>query len=448
MATQKNCRAVAAQILLKVVQDQQSLTPLLAAAQDKIDAKDQGLLQALCFGVCRHFHGLNALTKILLDKPLPEKAAVIHQLITVGLFQLAHSDISEHAAINETVNATEQLGFPKMKGVVNAVLRRFQREQEALLDGLNSSDVTRFNHPKWLIKQLKKDWPDRWESICSEANEHPPMNIRVNTHKLKRDEYSLLLKGAEIEHETCLLADYGIRLTKPVSVHQLPRFDEGISSVQDEAAQLAAQILSPQGGDNVLDACAAPGGKTGHLLEVSHGQANVTAMDADAKRLQRVHENLERLGYEATCLVGEAQHPENWWHDELGGKPFDRILLDVPCSATGVIRRHPDIKLLRQKEDIAKLAALQLEILEKAWAMLKPGGQLLYATCSILPAENSQNVASFLQKQNDAKLLPINDRVSNLKESTYTTDTGFGWQFFPNQNGHDGFFYALLEKTV
>lgn len=440
----KNCRAVAAQILFKVVHEQQSLTPLLAAAQSQVEEKDQGLLQALCFGVCRHYHGINALSKIMLDKPLPEKSAVIQSLIWVGLFQLAYSKISEHAAINETVNAAEQMGFGNMKGVVNAILRRFQREKDALLEGLNSSDVTRLNHPKWLIKLLKKEWPNHWQTICEQANLHPPMNIRVNTHKLTRNEYSLLMKGLGIKHFACELSQFGLRLDNPVGVNSLPGFNEGHASVQDEAAQLAAQILQPQANEKILDACSAPGGKTGHLLEVSKGLAQVTAMDADERRLQRVHENLERLGYQAKCLVGEAQHPKTWWDGDL----FDRILLDVPCSATGVIRRHPDIKLLRQKEDIAKLAALQAEILEKAWGMLKPGGQLLYATCSILPAENADNIALFLQSQTDAKLLPLNDKVSNLKESSYTTDTGFGWQFFPNQNGHDGFFYALLEKTA
>jgi len=443
MTASLNARAVAAQALFKVTSQQQSLTPVLAAAQSQVSERDQGLVQALCFGVCRHFHSLNALSKILLDKPLPENAQVIQSLVWVGLFQLQHTDISPHAVLHDTVEAAAQLGLEKYKGVVNAVLRRFQREQVQLVAGLDSSDVTRLNHPKWLIKQLKKDWPDHWQHICEAANAHPPMIVRVNTHKPSVSEYSHRLNDAGIEHSASALARTAIKLAKPHPISALPDFDQGHCSVQDEAAQLAALILQPQAGERVLDACAAPGGKTGHLLEYANGQAQVTAMDADERRLQRVHENLARLGYKAHCLVGEAQHPESWWD----GEAFDAILLDVPCSATGVIRRHPDIKLLRQREDIANLAALQAEILAKAWTLLKPGGRLLYATCSILPAENSANIASFLHQQTNAKLLSIKDKISDLKESVYTTDTGFGWQFFPNPNGHDGFFYALLEKA-
>ena len=437
-----NSRAVAAQVLLSVVEQQQSLTALLKQGQAQVQEKDQGLLQALCFGVCRHYWSINAATKMMLDKPLPDKAKVVHYLICVGLFQLEHSDIQPHAAIHDTVEGCEALGFANLKGLVNALLRRYQRERDSLIAQLDQSDVTRLNHPKWLIKQLKKNWPQHWQGICADANQHPPMTLRVNTHLSSRSDYSLTIKESGIEANECSISDHGINLSHPVSVDKLPKFDLGFCSVQDEAAQLAALILAPNPNHKVLDACSAPGGKTGHLLEVTKGQSRVLALDADPLRLERVQQNLDRLAYKAQCVVGDAQSPEDWWD----GEPFDRILLDVPCSATGVIRRHPDIKLLRQKDDIAKLALLQQSILQKIWPLLKPGGQLLYATCSILSEENSNNIALFLQEQSDANLLPINERVTQLIESSHMIDTGYGWQLFPKQNHHDGFFYSLLEK--
>lgn len=429
-----NVRALAAQALLAVVDKQKSLTQVLSNRDDALSAPDQGLLQLLCFGTCRHFFSVNALTKIMLDKPLPEQARPVQAALWVGLYQLAHTEMAEHAVIHETVEAVKQLKQDKYASVVNAILRRFQREKSELMEQLQQSDVPRFDHPKWLIKMLSKSWPDRWQSICEDANVPGPMTLRVNTHSQERDQYSRLLSDASIEHANGKYALTSIYLDHPSSVGQLPNFDKGAVSVQDEAAQLAAAILDPQPGEYILDACCAPGGKTCHILEYTNNQANVVALDADASRLKRVQENLDRLSLSASVLQGEAQSPDQWWD----GTPFDRILLDVPCSATGVIRRHPDIKLLRQREDIDNLATLQQEILQTAWGMLKPGGQLLYATCSVLPLENHKNIEAFLSSQADAKL-------STLELST-GLDTGFGHQLFPQQQGHDGFFYALLTK--
>ncbi len=429
-----NCRAGAALALLDVVDKQKSLTPLLIRYAEKIPANDKGLLQHICYGSCRHFFSINALSKMLLEHPLPEDARPVQALMWVGLFQLAYSDISEHAAINETVEACGQLKQDKYRGLLNAVLRRFQREKTELLEGLKSSDVPHYQHPKWLIKQLKKSWPNRWQVICEQANVQAPMCLRVNTNQHSVSEYLQQLEGADIKAVSGELSLTSIYLDKPMDVFALPGFGQGSCSVQDEAAQMAAQLLDPQKGEKVLDACSAPGGKTCHLLEHAKGQLELTAMDADALRLNRVHENLTRLGFEAKTLVGEAQHIEQWWD----GEAFDRILLDVPCSATGVIRRHPDIKLLRQKQDIDNLAQLQLSILQKAWQMLKPGGSLLYATCSILPTENAHNIEAFLKEQTGAQLQTIK-LASGI-------DTGFGWQLFPNAQSHDGFFYALLKK--
>ncbi len=442
-----NCRGAAAQILHRLVTQNQSLTPLLAHYETHIPDQDRGLLQALCFGSCRHYFSINAISKMLMVRPLPENDGEVQALIWVGLFQLAHSEISPHAAINETVKACEQLGFEKYKSLVNAILRRFQREESELMAGLRQSDVPAYEHPKWLLKMLKKSWPEHWQTITQSANLHPPMTLRVNTHKQSRPFYSEQLNVAEIEHYPTPLSSSGITLTTPRNVAHLPQFSQGSCSVQDEAAQLAAEILNPQKGERILDACAAPGGKTCALLERVEGAASVLAVDADQNRLQRVHENLQRLGYTAEVKCGEAQDAAAWWD----GTPFDRILLDVPCSATGVIRRHPDIKLLRQREDIAKLATLQGEILRSAWQQLKPGGHLLYATCSILPQENADNIAAFLNEQMDAQLQSLPAHLEALLTQAQTTDavvnTGAGWQLFPQANGHDGFFYALLKKA-
>ena len=429
-----NVRGIAALSMLQVVDNQKSLTGILAYQSPKVADGDRGLLQHLCFGACRHFFSINALSKMLLQKPLPEQARPVQALLWVGLYQLAHSDISEHAAINETVEACGQLNLDKYKGVLNAILRRFQREKSELLGSLKNSDVPHYEHPKWYLKLLKKSWPEQWQSICQQANLQAPMCLRVNTHLQDTDKYLLTLKEFDIEASKGKCALTSIYLDKPCDVNSLPDFAEGSCSVQDEAAQLAAQLLQPQAGENILDACSAPGGKTCHILEASHNKAIVTAIDADEMRLQRVHENLARLKLSAIVKQGEAQNPESWWD----GLTYDRILLDVPCSATGVIRRHPDIKLLRQKADIDNLADLQQEILQKAWTLLKPGGTLLYATCSVLPVENSQNIEKFLNIEPSASL-------QSLDLST-GQDTGFGTQLFPDANGHDGFFYALLKK--
>lgn len=434
MPTVLNSRALAAQVLLDVVDEQKSLTSALAYFSKQGLEQDKPLLQSLCFGTCRYFFSVNALSKILLDKPLPESARPIQALLWVGLYQLAHSNISEHAAINETVEACEQLKLGKFKGVLNAILRRFQREKTDLMAGLKSSDVTRYEHPKWFIKLLKKNWPDHWQDICEQGNQQAPLCLRNNDLSQNRSEYLQTLLDSEIKAIKGKHALTSIYLEQACDVTQLPGFSEASCSVQDEAAQLAAALLDPQKGERILDACSAPGGKTCHILEHSHNQANVLALDADAKRLTRVEENLARLKLSAQVIQGEAQSPENWWD----GEPFDRILLDVPCSATGVIRRHPDIKLLRKKEDIDNLAQLQGQILKQAWGLLKPGGTLLYATCSILSVENRDNIAHFLDDQEDAHLAPI--------ELSTGINTGFGWQLFPQAKGHDGFFYALLKK--
>ncbi|MEY8247682.1 MAG: 16S rRNA (cytosine(967)-C(5))-methyltransferase RsmB [Bermanella sp.] len=430
-----NCRAGAALALLDVVDKRKSLTPVLVRYAEKIPANDKGLLQHICYGSCRHFFSLNALSKMMLEHPLPADARPVQALMWVGLYQLAYSDISEHAAIHETVEACGQLKQDKYRGLLNAVLRRFQREKSELLTGLQGSDVPHYQHPKWFIKLLKKSWPQRWQEICEQANIQAPMCLRVNTHKGPVSDYLQLLADTGIKATAGKVSPSALYLDKPMDVFALPNFEQGSCSVQDEAAQLAAQLLNPQPGEKVLDACSAPGGKTCHLLEHASGQLALTAMDADALRLNRVHENLARLGFSANTLVGEAQHPEQWWD----GEAFDRILLDVPCSATGVIRRHPDIKLLRQKQDIDNLAQLQLAILQQAWQMLKAGGSLLYATCSILPQENAHNIAAFLSTQTDASLQNI--------ELPSGEDTGYGWQLFPNAHSHDGFFYALLKKV-
>jgi 16S rRNA (cytosine967-C5)-methyltransferase len=436
-----NCRAHAASVVSRLQYQQQSLTPLIISTEGKVAEKDRGLFQALCFGVARHYFSLNALSKILLDKPLPidgpyaGEAKDAHSLLLVGLFQLAYGQISEHAAINETVSAAEQMGLSNYKGLVNAILRRFQREKDALLAQLQQSDVTRFEHPKWLVKMLEKAWPGQAADIMTAANQQAPMTLRVNQMHHSRHAYLEMCHAVGIDAIPTLHSPVGIQLQQATGVAHLPGFAEGLCSVQDEAAQLAAHLLGAAEDELILDACAAPGGKTCHLLEISGDRAHVIALDADGKRLLRVNENLHRLKLHAKVLEAQAQDTASWWD----GQTFDRILLDVPCSATGVIRRHPDIKLLRERDDIERLANLQQAILQAIWPTLKVGGQLLYATCSVLPQENADNIKLFLDNTPDAHLLPIHLACG--------TDTGYGHQLFPQINGHDGFFYARLQKT-
>ena len=423
-----NVRAAAAKVIYQVVDQGQSLSNVLPAAQQEVRERDQALLQEICYGVLRWLPRLESITNHLMDKPLKGKQRVFHHLILVGLYQLGHMRIPAHAAVAETVDATKTLKKPQLRGLINAILRNYQRQQEALDAQAISHDAGRYGHPSWLLKLLKASYPEQLEAIVEANNTKAPMWLRVNRQHNTRDEYRVLLDNEGIATELHLQAGDALRLLKPCDVTQLPGFADGWVSVQDAAAQLAVEYLQPQAGELILDCCAAPGGKTAHIME-RQPDTQVVAIDCDEHRLSRVHENLERLNLTAQVLCADARYPSDWWH----GEKFDRILLDAPCSATGVIRRHPDIKWLRRADDIAALAELQAEIFDAMWLQLKSGGTLVYATCSITPQENSEQVKAFLGRTADATLMD-------------SDPTNPGRQILPGEEQMDGFYYAVLKK--
>lgn len=431
-----NLRALAATTLHQVVDKGQSLSQVLPAQQEKVrDGRDKALLQQLCYGVLRQLPSLDFLVSQLLEKKLPNKQRAVHFLLMVGVYQLTSMRIPEHAAVAETVAGVVKLKQPRLKGLVNAILRNFQRQSEALQSKLSqSAEPVKFNHPGWLLKRLQQHYPDNWQAITEANDRAAPMWLRPNQQKNSAQEYFERLCEQSIEANPPLKSG-AIKLKTAKDVFALPGFADGDVSVQDAAPQFAAALLDPQPGEQVLDACAAPGGKTAHIAEYCPELAQLVAVDLEQTRLKRVHENLARLGIQAKVVCGDAAKPESWW----SGSQFDRILVDAPCSATGVIRRHPDIKWLRRDSDIQALAELQSEILDAMWGLLKPGGILLYATCSVLPEENSEQIASFLTTHADAEYIPLSEAD--------TVETP-GWQLLPGEQDMDGFYYAKLKKQT
>ena len=431
-----NPRLAAARALAAVLSGKASLNSSLPAQLDKVEERDRGLTQDLAFGTARWQPRLDLLAAQLLQKPFKAADADVQALLLVGLYQLFYTRIPAHAAIGETVGCADKLKKPWAKGLLNAVLRRAQREGEELLAGMERDPVVRTAHPRWLQKSLKAFWPEQWEAICAANNAHPPMILRVNRRHHSRDAYLALLAAAGVAASACQFSRDGIVLAEACDVRGLPGFAEGWVSVQDEAAQLSADLLELAPGQRVLDACCAPGGKTCHLLEAEPGLAHMTAIDLEAKRLTRVRENLDRLQLDAELIACDARDTASWWD----GKPFQRILLDAPCSATGVIRRHPDIKLTRQADDIPALATLQGELLDALWPTLEVGGMLLYATCSSLPTENTEVIDAFLA------------RTPGARELDLATEAGLrqphGRQLLAQEGGHDGFYYAKLIKIA
>ena len=431
-----NPRLAAAKALAAVLNGKASLNSSLPTQMDKVEDRDRGFTQDLAFGTARWQPRLSALAAKLLQKPFKAADADVEALLLVGLYQLLYTRVPAHAAIGETVGCADKLKKPWAKALLNAVLRRAQRESEALLAELEHDPVVRTAHPRWLQKSLKAFWPEQWEAICAANNAHPPMILRVNRRHHTRDAYLGLLTEAGIAATPCVYSRDGIVLDAAADVRSLPGFAEGWISVQDEAAQLAADLLDLAPGQRVLDACCAPGGKTCHILEAEPKLAGVVAVDLEAKRLVRVRENLARLGLSAELITADGRDTATWWD----GKPFQRILLDAPCSATGVIRRHPDIKLTRQPDDIAALAVLQGELLDAMWITLEVGGILLYATCSTLPTENTEVIEAFLARTPGARELDL-ATAAGIKQP-------HGRQLLAQEGGHDGFYYAKLIKIA
>ncbi len=430
-----NTRAVAARTLQKVIYQGESLTAVL---QHKtvlaLALPDRAWVQNACFGTVRWHGRLGAVLHELLSKPLKAADKDLECLLRLGLYQLIYQRTPDHAAVNETVQAVRGLKKPWASKLVNGVLRGFLRNQDSILAKIDDLPTARYSFPPWLEKSLRAAWPTHWGAIMQASNEHPPMVLRVNARKLSREAYLQQLQKVNISAQAIELAATGVVLAEPLPVNSLPDFEQGAVSVQDAAAQQAASLLHCEAGQRVLDACAAPGGKTCHLLERYSG-IDLLALDSSAERLRQVTDNLQRLGLRANVQAADAADLDSWWDGVL----FDRILLDAPCSATGVIRRHPDIKLLRKQKDIVALQQEQAKLLRKLWQVLQAGGYLLYATCSILPAENNDQVEAFLREYADAVDQPIN--------VAWGRALSVGRQILPGEMGMDGFYYASLKKA-
>ncbi len=431
-----NPRLAAVNVLQQVFDQGRSLPDALEAIQTRIpDQKGRALTQALAYGVLRHRFSLDAVLRQLLKKPLKAKDADLRYLLLLGLYQIIHMRVPDHAAVSETVKLTPALKKNWARAMVNGVLRNYLRQADALQAQAQKNDESRYEHPEWLLLKLQESWPDHWRAIATANNRPAPMTLRVNRRQISRDDYQQRLTTANIDAEPCRYSEDGLRLQEAVPVEQLPGFKKGLVSVQDEAAQLAAPLLQTTSAQRILDACAAPGGKTAHILEISPALKQLDALEREPTRIEYVRENLQRLGLEANLITNDASQANDWWD----GQAYERILLDAPCSATGVIRRHPDIKYLRREQDLPALVQTQQAILQSLWPLLAPGGILLYATCSVLAEENTLQIENFLRVCKDAQLESM--------DADWGIPTTTGRQILPGEENMDGFFYACLRKA-
>lgn len=433
----KSVRAVAALVVDEVLTNNKSLDMALGTySNTSISLPDQALLQELGYGCLRWYHQNYYLTHKLLSKPLKPKDNLVLVLLLLGLYQLQHTRVPQYAAIAATVEAARELNLNWATGLINAILRNFIRQQEKLLLSLKNNTAADYSHPKWLVDLLQHNWPQQWQEILLANNQRPPFNLRVNLRAITREAYLNLLTQNNIEAVATPHSPAGIFLPQPCTIEKLPNFQQGWISVQDTASQLTAELLELKPGLRVLDACAAPGGKLTHILETESKLNEVVAVEIEEKRLTKIRENLQRLHLEstATLICGDVTKPQKWWN----GKKFTRILIDAPCSATGVIRRHPDIKVLRLVEDIKNLVTKQLSILEALWPLLEAGGILVYSTCSVLPEENWLNIEQFLAQHSDAQELPI--------AAQWGVPVKFGRQILPGMDNMDGFYYVKIMK--
>lgn len=445
-------RAAAAQALARVMRDGSAFSgavdQLAKTQSDKqknsqpkansIDKRDAAFYRELCYGTLRHFHYLNPIALSFLKKPFAQKDTDIYALLLIGLYQIIFLRTPNHAALNSTVSAANKLKKGWAKGLLNAVLRNYIRQHgnQELNSGhpLLTEKAALASHPKWLHKKIIEHWPLQQQQIIAYNNSPPPMSLRVNLQKISRGDYQALLNELDIICEPDQNSHTGLTLNKAVDVAALPNFEQGWVSVQDIGAQHAAALLNLKADLRVLDACAAPGGKTTHILESAQNLA-LTALDSNPNRLEQVTENLARCNKQATLIHADAADIKSWWD----GQPFDRILLDAPCSGSGIISHHPDIKLLRRANDIAQFSQQQSRLLNQLWATLKEGGELLYCTCSIMPQENQQVIQAFIAQTPSASLLAIDEK--------WGIDCSEGRQLLPNRGKNGGFFYARLSKN-
>ncbi|MFT5134069.1 MAG: 16S rRNA (cytosine967-C5)-methyltransferase [Gammaproteobacteria bacterium] len=430
-----NSRADAAKTLLHVVKKSCPLDLALTNTfEDVTEQKERSFIQALCYGVMRWYPRLDCIVATLLDKPLKEKDTDIKLLLFLGIYQLDFMRTPEHAAVSATVDACLALNKSWAKNMINAVLRRYQREKLQLDALVSNTASAHYAHPDWLIDQLRDDWPENWSSLLEKNNDAPPMHLRINLRLVSRTDYLRKLETLGMNAEALRLSNCGITLSQAVPVEELPGFFSGYVSVQDLGAQLAVSLLKLSPGLMVLDACAAPGGKTAHMFESEPGLGKLVAIDKDAHRIALLKATQQRLGTKMQIIQADAGDATSWWDGEL----FDRILLDAPCSATGVIRRHPDIKMLRQDKQMTGLKQSQAQLLSSLWPLLKQGGTMVYATCSLFRQENDIQIEKHLNKHDDAKLLTI--------EADWGVATSYGRQTLPTLDDTDGFYYAVLEK--
>lgn len=440
----KSSRAVAAKLLHSLLGGSSgSLSNLL---DDYRERPDFPLLQELCFGACRWYPALDVLLTKLLSKPLKNKDGDVRCLLILGLYQLRELDIADYAVINESVEASRGMKKPWAAALVNAVLRNYLRQKAALESELSGAGgAAACAHPDWLYEALRAQYPDLIERLCAGNNARPPMTLRVNRAQTSVDDYLESLREIGIHASQGQCASTALVLESPCHVDELPGFRDGWVSVQDEASQLVPSLMQLGAGLRFVDACAAPGGKTAAVLEAQPDLLSVTAIDASAKRLVRVDENLKRLGLDENKVrlcATKAEDTDSWWD----GEPVDRLLLDAPCSATGVIRRHPDIKVLRTPAEVESCVQSQRSLLDALWPTVAEGGLLLYTTCSVLGAENNSTIEAFLDTTANAK----SERIEGPwgVECLASDGRSLGRALLPlDAKGPDGFFFALLRKT-
>lgn len=431
-------RLAAARVLHRVVEGESLSTGLPAVLLQLDDAQQHAFVQALSYGAVRFYHRLGIVLGLLMPRPLKPRDQDLRCLMLTGLYELYEQRTPGYAVVSEWVDCADKLGKVWAKGLVNGILRNFIRRREELLACAMADPIARYASPAWLIDVLRRDWPDDWQALLEAGNSRAPMVLRVNLSRIMREDYLRRLDAEGIAAEPVEAVESAVQLAVPVDVEHLPGFATGLVSVQDAAAQLAAALLDPQPGDRVLDACAAPGGKAMHLLERQPQLDELVAVELDPARIKRMDENFARAGElreKVHVKPADAGDIEAWWD----GRPFQRILLDAPCTASGVIRRHPDIKLLRRREDLAALAAVQAELLNRLWPLLAPRGVLLYCTCSLFKEENERQAAAFLARTRDA--CPV------FLGIPFARDRDSGWQILPGAAADtDGFFYAAFSK--
>ncbi len=421
-------RAGAAQVLAAIA-DGRSLDAALERTRPRVAEAERALLQELAYGGVRFRLRFEPVLRARLRRPFKPRDRDLEALLLVALYELAMMRTPSHAAVNGAVEAAGALGKGWARGLINGVLRGVLRDPRALAAPADPRGA--HGWPAWLAEELARDWPQEWADIAASATARPPMTVRVNLARVSRDAYIERLRAADVEARPGK-APGALILATPVAVERLPGFTEGLVSVQDEAAQWATLLLGVPAGGRVLDACAAPGGKTGHLAEIRPAPGHIVAVESDSGRTERLREGLARLSVQAEVICADATDTAAWWD----GRPFDRILLDAPCSGTGVIRRHPDIRLLRRPTDIDALVQTQARLLDALWPLLAPGGMLMYATCSILRRENARQVEAFLERQGDTVAVPVDPGAGRAD--------GAGRQILPGESGMDGFFYACL----